>query len=150
MFKRVLLAFLALPGLAAFLAPLAIAALDPWRGRARPPGLLLVAAGFGVLLWCVRDFYAAGKGTLAPWSPPEHLVRVGLYRFVRNPMYIGVLVLVAGWAIFFMSPLVGGYSLLLAAAFHARVVHYEEPRLAELFGREWDAYSQNTPRWLPF
>ena len=98
MFARALLAFLVLPCVVAVLAPPLIAFLDPWRGRACTPGLAVMLAGAIVLLWCVRDFYVSGKGTLAPWDPPEKLVVIGLYRYVRNPMYVGVLLLVFGWA----------------------------------------------------
>ena len=64
------------------------------------PGLLVMFLGTVVLGWCIRDFYISGKGTLAPWDPPRKLVVMGLYRYVRNPMYIGVLILVAGWFMF--------------------------------------------------
>ncbi len=105
--------------------------------------------GSFILLWCVRDFYISGKGTLAPWSPPKRLVIVGLYRICRNPMYIGVLVLVVGWAIFATSPLLVGYFVVLVFSFHFRIVMYEEPQLLELFGAVWESYSSLVPRWLP-
>jgi protein-S-isoprenylcysteine O-methyltransferase Ste14 len=66
-----------------------------------------------VLLWCVRDFYVSGRGTLAPWDPPKHLVVVGLYRFTRNPMYIGVLMVVGGWGLRAGSPVLGMYLVVL-------------------------------------
>ena len=96
MFTRAVIAFLALPGIVAFLVPagwiwFADLALH-W-----PFGLLVVALGFSGLLWCARDFYVSGKGTLAPWAPPQALVVVGLYRYSRNPMYVAVaLILLAG------------------------------------------------------
>jgi protein-S-isoprenylcysteine O-methyltransferase Ste14 len=62
-------------------------------------GLALLAVGLVLLLWCARDFFVSGRGTLAPWDPPKRLVIVGLYRFVRNPMYIAVLILLAGWSV---------------------------------------------------
>jgi protein-S-isoprenylcysteine O-methyltransferase Ste14 len=148
-FKRALLAFLALPGMVALLAPVGIVVFDPWRGKIWLIGLFVLLAGLGILIWCVRDFYVVGKGTLAPWCPPENLVIVGLYRYVRNPMYIGVIVLVAGWALLFLSPLVAGYLILLALAFHIRVVRYEEPWLESRFGTAWRAYCNQVPRWLP-
>lgn len=148
MFARALLAFLALPGLFAFALPLALARVDPWaRGRfdlAPAP----LALGSLVLLWCVRDFYVAGKGTLAPWDPPKRLVVVGLYRFSRNPMYVGVLTLVVGWAAWFGSALVGLYAIVLALGFHLRVVAAEEPWLARTFGEDWQRYARRVPRWV--
>jgi protein-S-isoprenylcysteine O-methyltransferase Ste14 len=112
-------------------------------------GVVVVAAGLAVLLWCVRDFYASGRGTLAPWDPPRHLVVVGLYRFVRNPMYVGVLTLVAGWGLLAGSPLIAVYAVALAVVFHLRVILFEEPWLARTFGEEWKRYSAAVSRWLP-
>ncbi len=148
MFARALLAFLILPGMFAGLLPWVLARADPWRGEAHSVGFVVLGGGLIVLLWCVRDFYVSGKGTLAPWDPPRHLVVVGLYRFARNPMYLGVLLVVGGWALVMSSPLLAGYLLLLAGGFHLRVVRYEEPWLATQFGSEWSAYSAAVPRWL--
>jgi protein-S-isoprenylcysteine O-methyltransferase Ste14 len=146
---RALLAFLALPGIAAVLAPPLIALLDPWQGQRWQPGLAVMCGGAFVLLWCVRDFYVSGKGTLAPWDPPKELVVVGLYRLVRNPMYIGVLLLVCGWALYLASPFLAGYAALLAVGFHARVVMHEEPWLDAQFGQQWRTYRAAIPRWVP-
>jgi protein-S-isoprenylcysteine O-methyltransferase Ste14 len=149
LFLRALFAFLVVPGVVAFLLPLVIATFDPWRGAVWRPGLVPVLVGAFVLLWCVRDFYVAGQGTLAPWSPPQKLVTVGLYRLVRNPMYVGVLTLVAGWALYFSSFLLGTYVLFLAVRFHMHVRGYEEPWLASEFGEEWEKYKSAVPRWWP-
>ena len=94
-------------------------------------------------------FHAEGRGTLAPWAPPSRLVVGGLYRYVRNPMYLAVLSTVLGIAWWRGSPLAGVYALLLGVAFHLRVVLYEEPRLARSFGEEWGAYARAIPRWMP-
>jgi protein-S-isoprenylcysteine O-methyltransferase Ste14 len=150
LFLRALVAFVTLPGMVAGLIPWLIVSSD---GRANAgwfgPGVALLAAGLAVLLWCVRDFYVAGKGTLAPWDPPARFVRIGLYRVVRNPMYVGVLLLVVGWAVLSASPALVIYGLVLALAFHARVTMYEEPWLARNFPDEWRRYSASVPRWLP-
>jgi len=113
------------------------------------PGLAVMFVGAAVLLWCVRDFYATGKGTLAPWAPPKSLVVVGLYRFVRNPMYLGVLLLVLGWAVLLSSPILAAYAGVLAIGFHTRVVTHEEPWLESEFGEEWTEYRAAVSRWLP-
>ena len=146
---RSMLAFMALPGLFALFIPLVVGHAAPWRGTGWPPGLAAVLAGGAVLLWCARDFAVSGRGTLAPWDPPLRLVVVGLYRHVRNPMYAGVLLLVAGLSLYFTSPLLAAYAGLLAVGFHIRVVFHEEPWLASHFGAQWRRYARHVPRWLP-
>lgn len=147
---RSLLAFLALPGIFAGLVPPLLLANDPWRGAGTAAsGALLLGVGLVVLLWCVHDFVVIGRGTLAPWDPPRRLVVVGLYRYVRNPMYVGVVLIVAGVALRYGSPVVGVYAGLLAVAFHLRVVLYEEPALARQFGEDFLAYTGRAGRWIP-
>jgi protein-S-isoprenylcysteine O-methyltransferase Ste14 len=149
MFIRALFVFLALPGIVAGLLPALIVASEAQRSSGSGFGWVLIGMGLFLLLWCVRDFFVSGRGTLAPWDPPRHLVVVGLYRFVRNPMYIAVLTLVLGWSVAAGSLLLAGYAAVLAVAFHLRVIFYEEPCLLRLFGIEWTAYSKSVPRWLP-
>ena len=130
-----------------------IAGLVPWmlvpdgasfQAAASP----IVVLGTGLLLWCVRDFYVAGRGTLAPWAPPKHLVTVGLYRVSRNPMYVAVVLVLIGWAVAFRSRGLAVYAAGVAVAFHVRVLTYEEPWLARTFGAEWMAYRARVPRWF--
>lgn len=150
LFARALLAFLVLPGTVAGLLPWWILRSDPARGPGWPlAGALIMLVGLLVLLWCVRDFYVAGKGTLAPWDPPRRLVVVGLYRFMRNPMYVGVLTLVLGWSLAAGSTRLAVYCAILAGAFHLRIIVYEEPRLTVLFGPDFARYRAAVPRWLP-
>ena len=149
MFLRALIAFIALPGVIALILPPIIGSNDPWRYASRYQGIVVIVIGLILLISCVRDFYVSGKGTLAPWHPPKHLVIIGLYRYVRNPMYISVLILVAGWAIYFMSPIIFCYAIILAIAFHIRVVTNEEPWLEFEFGPEWSKYSSTVHRWFP-
>jgi len=96
----------------------------------------------------VRDFYVAGRGTLAPWAPPERLVVVGLYRFSRNPMYVAVMLILIGWAWSFGSPGLGVYAACVALAFHLRVVLGEEPWLAKTHGQAWNDYASRVRRWF--
>jgi protein-S-isoprenylcysteine O-methyltransferase Ste14 len=100
------------------------------------------------LLWCVRDFYVAGKGTLAPWDPPRHLVVAGLYRYTRNPMYVAVTLLLIGWAWTFAASGLLFYAAGVALAFHLRVVFGEEPWLARTHGDAWRDYAARVPRWF--
>lgn len=148
MFLRALLAFLVLPGVVAGLLPWLITRADPWRGAGNLLGWVALGPGLLILLRCARDFYVAGKGTLAPWDPPRRLVMVGLYRFSRNPMYVGVLLLVAGQAVLAGSHLLGLYAALFAILFHLRVVRFEEPWLEQRFGEEWAAYRVQVRRWV--
>jgi protein-S-isoprenylcysteine O-methyltransferase Ste14 len=149
MFLRALLAFLVLPGVVAFIMPPVLALIDPWRTGVFLPGALLVLLGMVLLLWCVRDFYVSGKGTLAPWDPPTKLVVVGLYRHMRNPMYLGVIILVVGWSVLLTSPVLMCYALILAVGFHIRVLTHEEPWLESQFGSEWRRYRSEVGRWVP-
>ncbi|MCC6849915.1 MAG: isoprenylcysteine carboxylmethyltransferase family protein [Deltaproteobacteria bacterium] len=149
---RALLAVVALPGAATVLVPWLLvrmggAGAAPFAGRAF--GTLLAAVGAIVVGWCVVDFARVGRGTLAPVDPPTVLVRRGLYRLVRNPMYVGVLTVLAGEALAFGSRVIALWALGLAAAFHVRVVRYEEPVLRATFGAAFDEYCRRVPRWLP-
>jgi protein-S-isoprenylcysteine O-methyltransferase Ste14 len=146
---RALLAVAVLPAVVAGVLPWIIAARDPWRVEGSDLGAIVLIAGLAVLLLCVRDFLVVGRGTLAPWDAPRRLVVVGLYRFVRNPMYVGVLLIVCGAAIIAGSPAVAAYGAIVAVVFHLRVVLYEEPVLARLFPDDWPAYAAKVSRWLP-
>ena len=144
-FWQAVVAFLLLPGMVAFVVP--------WLLRPRAEDIRLAAipiliAGIVLLLWCVRDFYVAGRGTLAPWAPPKRLVIVGLYRLSRNPMYIAVLIILCGWATMYASRTLWIYAAFIAIAFHLRVVLGEEPWLARTHGVEWAAYRAAVTRWL--
>ncbi len=150
LFLRALLAFLALPVMVAFVTPwVALLPIDRWRVPGMWFGWVPAVSGTALLLWCVRDFYVHGKGTLAPWSPPRTLVRTGAYRFSRNPMYVAVAATVAGWALLAGSPVLALYAALLAVAFCVRVVRYEEPWLREQFPSDWLDYSRRVNRWIP-
>ena len=107
--------------------------LWPWCGVA------LVVLGAALFTWCVRDFATTGRGTLAPWDPPHTLVASGPYRMSRNPMYLGVLLVLCGWAVLFRSRTHALYAMALAVAFHLRVILGEEPWLAH--------YAAQVPRW---
>jgi len=149
LFLRALISFLILPGTVAGLIPAWIVSADRGRGHGSILGAVPLAIGVMMLLWCVRDFYVSGKGTLAPWDPPKRLVLVGLYRCTRNPMYVGISLLLAGWSFLAASQMLAGYLVILALLFHLRVLLYEEPRLKKQFGEEWEAYTAAVPRWLP-
>jgi protein-S-isoprenylcysteine O-methyltransferase Ste14 len=146
LFARAVLAMLALPGMMGCVVPLLLIA--PQARFRSADAIAPLAAGLVVVLWCVRDFYVSGRGTLAPWAPPRKLVVTGVYRISRNPMYIGVLLILLGWAVGFRSWSLTAYAGAGAVAFHLRVVLYEEPTLAATFGQEWDCYKARVPRWI--
>lgn len=149
MLWRALLAFLALPGVVAIAVPAWFAAGSlSHGGEFHAVGLLPLALGFVLLMWCVRDFYVSGRGTLAPWSPPRHLVTTGLYRYSRNPMYVAVTTMLMGWALAFASPALALYAAIVVVAFQLRVVLGEEPWLARTHGAAWAEYRARVPRWL--
>jgi protein-S-isoprenylcysteine O-methyltransferase Ste14 len=148
MFARALLAFLALPGVVAFAVPAGWLLASSHTRLVQPLGLAPLVVGTVGLLSCVRAFYVSGKGTLAPWAPPAHLVVVGLYRYTRNPMYISVTLILLGWAVSFGLPGLYIYTIIVAVAFHLRVVFGEEPWLARTHGAQWHGYARRVPRWF--
>jgi len=112
-------------------------------------GLLPLGVGVGIYCWCAYDFVVSGRGTPDPWAAPRALVSRGLYRFVRNPMYVGVVSIVLGEAVLFGAGVLVLYAAILLMGFHVRVLLYEEPTLRRLFGSAYDAYCAEVPRWLP-
>ena len=147
MFWKAVLAFLALPGTVAFVVPLTFF-LPPAPLVLDRLGVVVLLLGITLLLSTVREFYVAGRGTLAPWSPPQQLVTTGLYGFTRNPMYVAVMLVLVGWAVLFHSWPLLVYALGIGALFHLRVVFGEEPWLARTHGEEWARYKAQVPRWL--
>jgi protein-S-isoprenylcysteine O-methyltransferase Ste14 len=118
-----------------------------WRRLAAVPSAL----GFAVALRCIWDFGWTGRGTPAPMVPPQRLVVVGFYRYVRNPMYVGF---AAGWIGLWVifghpNPVAIGVTLAVALAVHLFVVFYEEPTLRRKFGADYEEYCRNVRRWWP-
>jgi protein-S-isoprenylcysteine O-methyltransferase Ste14 len=112
-------------------------------------GVMFILIGGAIYLWCAWDFTFKGKGTPNPDAPPTELVVSGLYKFVRNPMYVGVVSVVFGEAIWFESTTLLVYAVLLLLGFHLRVVQYEEPVLRQQFGEPYVRYCSSVPRWIP-
>jgi protein-S-isoprenylcysteine O-methyltransferase Ste14 len=145
---RAITAFLALPALFAFAIPIWIGTSAGRPARYLVWAGVLLCLGTLLLLWCVREFYVSGRGTLAPWDPPKHLVTSGPYRISRNPIYVGVVTILAGWCTLWSSRTLLIYSVLVMIAFHLWVLLFEEPWAARRFGSEWDAYRARVPRWV--
>ena len=118
-------------------------------GAPQVTGMILVAIGTAIALWCVFTFVFIGKGTPAPFDPPRKLVVRGPYRFVRNPMYIGAGMTLSGAALYYQSSSIFIYAALFFLITHLFVVLYEEPTLRRTFGHEYEAYCRRTTRWWP-
>lgn len=144
------------------LAPGTVAGLVPWwisGWRAQPAflglavgrvlGAALVVAACGILLDSFARFALRGLGTPAPVLPTRHLVVTGLYRHVRNPMYVAVVSAVLGQALLLADVRVLGYAALLGLGFHLFVLGYEEPTLRATHGAEYERFLANVPRWIP-
>jgi protein-S-isoprenylcysteine O-methyltransferase Ste14 len=112
-------------------------------------GLPLIAIGASGLLWCIWDFFSTGRGTLAFVDPPKYLVVRGLYRYVRNPMYVSAMTIMIGEAIFFRSVAVLAEAGIFFVGAHLFVTLYEEPVLRRMFGAAYERYTQAVGRWVP-
>jgi protein-S-isoprenylcysteine O-methyltransferase Ste14 len=121
---------------------------DEWQWQ-HGLGLLIFAVGFGIYLHCVWLFATKGRGTPAPIDPPKKLVQRGLYRWMRNPMYVGVLAVIVGETLFFWSIHIAVYLFCLSCCFHIWVMLYEEPALSSSFGAMYEDYRREVPRWWP-
>lgn len=128
-----------------------------WSGITQPAaiglrqvlGMVVGAAGAALALWCTGTFAFVGQGTPAPFDPPRRLVVKGPYRFVRNPMYIGAGLALAGAALFYQSMALLAYAAVFLLITHTFVVWYEEPALRRMFAAEYEAYCERVRRWLP-
>jgi protein-S-isoprenylcysteine O-methyltransferase Ste14 len=112
-------------------------------------GVALIAAGGVLASLCVFNFVATGRGTPAPFDAPREFVAVGPYRFVRNPMYIGGAMMIAGFGLYQRSISIVVFSGVFLVVAHLFVSFYEEPTLADRFGDSYLAYKRTTHRWLP-
>ena len=142
------------PGTVAVLIPYWLISSGNVNATSRYPvlrfiGLPLILLGAAVLLWCIWDFFASGRGTISPIDPPKHLVVRGLYRYVRNPMYVAVVIVMLGEAIFFMSKSVLIEAVVFFVFANAFVMLYEEPTLRRKFGESYDEYKRAAGRWIP-
>ena len=143
-------------------APAMLAGVIPWwitHWEFRPPffaaeatrlaGLAFIVAGVPGLLDSFARFALEGLGTPAPIAPPRNLVVSGLYRYVRNPMYVAVIAIILGQALLFGDWRLILYGALFWLATHLFVVIYEEPKLEQTFGAEYETFRTNVPRWIP-
>lgn len=149
---RTALFTLIVPGTVLVFVPAALLASFGSRldlGFARWIGLAPLVVGVVVIAICFIDFVRRGRGTPAPYDPPRELVVAGLYRYVRNPQYVGVFLVVVGEALLARAGILLGYAVLLVIAYHLFVVFYEEPTLGRVFGESYARYREAVPRWVP-
>lgn len=145
-----------------FLAPGTVAGLGPWwisGWRMQPAfldiealryvGVALIVLGLVISVECILRFAWKGRGTPAPFAPPERLVVSGLYRHVRNPMYVAVLGVILGLALLQGSTALLIYGAVTWAAFHVFVLGYEEPTLRSMHPDDYAAFTAGVPRWIP-
>ena len=121
----------------------------PTRGLLQIAGVVVGLLGAGLALWCILIFPLVGRGTPAPFDPPRRLVVVGPYRWIRNPMYVGAALALAGASLYYESPALLAYLAGFLLATHLLVLGYEEPTLRRLFGDDYEAYSARVGRWWP-
>lgn len=112
-------------------------------------GVALIAAGATALIECFVRFARTSGGTPSPLAPTQRLVVTGLYRFVRNPMYVAVLMLIMGQMFVFASAGLMAYAIVIWLAFHIFVVAFEERRLAAEFPEDYEVYTEHVGRWIP-
>ena len=140
-------------------APAVVAGLIPWwlsrwvTGPVWAPvrvlGALLIVTGAAALVFSFVRFVMEGVGTPAPVAPTEHLVVGGLYRHVRNPMYVAVVAVIVGQALFLGDPVLLAYASIAGGAMASFAHWYEEPALLRRFGEPYETYRQNVPAWWP-
>ena len=118
-------------------------------GAAQVAGVIVGASGAVLALWCIVTFIVIGRGTPAPFDPPQKLVVAGPYRLVRNPMYIGAGLALAGAALFYESVALFAYAVVFTFITHLFVMIYEEPTLRATFGASYERYCQQVNRWTP-
>jgi protein-S-isoprenylcysteine O-methyltransferase Ste14 len=153
LFFRNLLFTIIHPGIVAGLIPYLILG-EKANGFVQPlqinqyGGAVVFSMGFEIMMICIINFAVKGGGTLSPADPTRKLVVSGLYRFSRNPMYAGVMLILTGEAIFFQTMNLWIYSFVVFFAFHIFIVLVEEPRLRKDFGEEYTSYCKKVRRWI--
>ena len=144
---------LLLPGVVAFYIPWRYFGLGHLHSSPSDPthylGAALVTLGVALLVACIREFASRGRGTLSPVDPPKELVVKGLYRYVRNPMYVAVSLILLGEALLTQSWALVAYWAVFFTLANVFVIGYEEPFLRRQFGESYERYTREVHRWLP-
>lgn len=148
-----------LPVTVTILVPLVILLLNDWTMSwfleiplnylTTMTSIIIVIGGLYLLTSTIKMFATIGQGTLAPWSPTQKLVVHGVYRYVRNPMITGILLILLGESIFFGSLEIFVWFVFFFVGNHVYFIKSEEPGLVARFGDEYLHYAKNVPRWIP-
>jgi protein-S-isoprenylcysteine O-methyltransferase Ste14 len=148
---RSLLFLIIAPGMVAGYIPLALLRKGPQieTGFLAYVALPLWGIGIVMLLWSFWNFLIQGRGTPAPIDPPKELVVIGFYRYVRNPMYVGVFLMIIGYFLWFKFVALIIYLAIAFLTVHLFVTRYEEPTLKRMFGAAYEEYLNRVPRWIP-
>jgi protein-S-isoprenylcysteine O-methyltransferase Ste14 len=143
---------MAAPGTVVFLVPFFMMgsrvrafSLEDWH----PLGLLLIMMGLVLYFSSAWNFAVTGEGTPAPIDPPKKFVAKGFYRWTRNPMYVGGFLILAGEALLYYFWPLFIYLLAISIVVNLFVLYYEEPTLRKKFGRAYERYCKEVPRWIP-
>ena len=147
-------ATIVVPGTACILLPYYIlrashVSFTPTFGLGQMIACLIMALGIFMIVWVSTTFVRKGQGTPIPVNPPTRLIIQGLYRYVRNPMYVGAILIVLGEALYFRSGWLLVYMVGLWATLHTALIVFEEPQLRRRFGAEYEQYLKAVPRWIP-
>lgn len=142
------------PGTACFLVPYLILTathvpLTPPIGILQIAAIFIAGVGFWMVVWVSTTFVRQGHGTPIPINPPTRLVVSGLYRYVRNPMYVGAVLVILAEVIYFRSAWLVLYAVGLWVALHTALVIFEEPQLKQRFGADYEQYLKTVSRWIP-
>lgn len=151
---KTILATIFVPGTACILVPyLILRATNATIKRPTSPAqviaILVILSGIYMIVWVSTTFVRQGRGTPVPVEPPTRLIIKGLYRYVRNPMYVGAVLVVLGEALYFRSIWLLVYAIAIWAMLHAALLVFEERQLKERFGPDYEQYLRAVPRWIP-
>lgn len=151
---QTIVGFLIVPGTTLFLVPFLLLA-ESGQNLSRPMGIIKVlsivpaSVGLFMMAWVAYMFVTKGRGTPIPFDPPREFVAEGLFRYLRNPMYFGLLLVILSEAVFFRSWVLALYAAAVWAVVHTFLVVVEEPQLKRRFGEPYTSYLSTTPRWIP-
>lgn len=149
---KTLLYMAGMHGFFTYYLPWRLTSYDLWQFNSGPfrwlaPLLWLI--GTFIILCCTLDIIRMGHGTPAHVDPPQRLIVTGLYRYVRNPIYLGSLLVQSGTLLWFGSVLLIFYLLFFIIAYYILIVFFEEPVLQKMFGAAYNEYASQVPRWIP-